>query len=144
MTEDRLIELIESWGADPDAFPETERAAAKALLAAQPLRFAAILAEARALDAAFAQLPDILPSAALTGALIASAPKPARAGAAWRLPGFAPWAPASGFAALAAGLFMGLMVAPTASAASDTDDVQALLEQALGYDPAALSEEIAQ
>lgn len=144
MTEDRLIELIESWGADPDAFPETERAGAKALLAAQPLRFAAILAEARALDAAFAQLPDIHPSAALTGALIASAPKAARAGAAWRLPKFAPWAPASGFAALAAGLFMGLMVAPAANAASDTDEVQALLEQALGYDPAALSEEIAQ
>jgi hypothetical protein len=39
---------------------------------------------------------------------------------------------------------MGIMVAPAASAASDTDDVQALLEQALGYDPAALSEEIAE
>ncbi|MBI1399243.1 hypothetical protein [Hyphomonas sp.] len=143
MTEDRLFELIEIWGADPDAYPESERAGAKALLAAYPQRFAAALADARALDAAFAQLPDILPSAALTEALIASAPKPASAGAAWRLPKFAPWAPASGFAALAAGLFMGLMIAPTASAASDTDDVQALLEQALGYDPAALTEEIA-
>jgi hypothetical protein len=143
MTEDRLFELIEIWGADPEAFPEPERAGAKALLAAHPQRFAAALAEARALDAAFAQLPEILPSAALTEALIASAPKPARLQAGWRLPKFAPWAPASGFAALAAGLFMGLMIAPTASAASDTDDVQALLEQAIGYDPAALTEEIA-
>ena len=79
MTEDRLIELIDIWGADPDAYPEAERAGAKAMLAAQPLRFAAALADARALDAAFAQLPDIRPSAALVEALIASAPKPAAA-----------------------------------------------------------------
>jgi len=142
MTEDRLIELIESWGADPSAFPEAERAAARALLAAHPARFAAAMAEARALDAALARMPDVLPSAALTEALVASGPKPKRAGGGFRLPKFAPWAPASGAAALAAGLFMGLMVAPTASADSDTDDVQALLEEAFGYDPAALSEGI--
>ena len=29
MTEDRLIELIEAWGADLSAFPEAERAAAR-------------------------------------------------------------------------------------------------------------------
>jgi hypothetical protein len=61
-----------------------------------------------------------------------------------RVPKFAPWAPASGAAALAAGLFMGLMAAPSASADSETDDVQALLEEAIGYDPAALSEGIAE
>lgn len=142
MTEDRLIELIESWGADPSAFPEAERAAARALLATNPARFAAAIDEARALDAALARMPDILPSAALTEALVASAPKPKRAGGGFRLSKFAPWAPASCAAALAAGLFMGLMVAPTASADSDTDDVQALLEEAIGYDPAALSEGI--
>ncbi|MBA3068152.1 MAG: hypothetical protein FP825_06715 [Hyphomonas sp.] len=143
MIEDRLFELIETWGADPDAYPEAERAGAKALLAAHPQRFAPALADARALDAAFDRLPGILPSAALTAALIASAPKPAGAGFRLRLPKFSAWAPASGLAALTAGVFMGIMVAPAASAASDTDDVQALLEQALGYDPAALSEEIA-
>ena len=58
MTEDRLIELIEAWGADPSAFPEAERAAARAMLAAQPARFAAAIAEARALDAALAAFQD--------------------------------------------------------------------------------------
>ena len=47
MTEDRLIELIEAWGADPAGFPEAERAAARALLAANPARFAAALEEAK-------------------------------------------------------------------------------------------------
>jgi hypothetical protein len=144
VTDDRLIELIESWGADPSAFPQAERGAARALLAAHPERFAPAIAEARALDAALARMPDVFPPPALTAALIASAPKPKRAGGALRVPKFAPWAPASGAAALAAGLFMGLMAAPSASADSETDDVQALLEEAIGYDPAALSEGIAE
>lgn len=142
MTEDRLIELIATWGADPDAFPASERTAAKAMLAAQPDRFAAVMAEARALDAALSRIPEVTPSHTLTEALIASAPKP-RASL-FRLPRLAPWAPAGGFAALAAGLFMGVMVAPTASATSTTDDVAALLDQALGYDPVAITEEIAE
>jgi len=142
MTDDRLIELIEAWGADPDAFPEAERAGAKAVLATRLERFAAALAEARALDAAFARIPEILPSAALTEALIASAPRPKVALGGFRLPKFASWAPASGFAALAAGLFMGVMVAPAASAASDTDEAATVLEHALGFDPAAFTEEL--
>ena len=68
MTEDRLIELIESWGADPSAFPQAERGAARALLAAHPERFATAIAEARALDAALAQMPDVFPPPALTAA----------------------------------------------------------------------------
>jgi hypothetical protein len=140
MTEDRLIELIEAWGADPSAFPEVERAAARAMLAAQPARFAAVIAEVRALDAALARLPEILPSAALTEALIASAPKARPATGGFRVPKFFPWAPASGLAALAAGLFMGVMVAPAASASSDTSEVESVLEHALGYDPAAFTE----
>lgn len=142
MTEDRLIELIEAWGADPSAFPEAERAAARAMLAAQPARFAAAIAEARALDAALERMPEILPSLALTEALIASAPKARPATGGFRLPKFAPWAPASGFAALAAGLFMGVMVAPAASASSDTSEVESVIEHALGYDPAAFTEEL--
>lgn len=142
MTEDRLIELIEAWGADPAGFPEAERAAAQALLTANPARFAAALEEARALDQALERLPEILPSRELTAALIASAPKPRRASGVFGLRKFSPWAPASGFAALAAGLFMGIMVAPAASAASETDEVETVLEHALGYDPAAFTEEL--
>lgn len=142
MTEERLLELIEAWGADPNAFPEAERAAARALLAAHPQRFAAALEAARALDTALERLPEILPSKALEAALIASAPQPRGAARGLRLPKFAPWAPAGGFAALAAGLFMGVMVAPTASATSDTDEVATVLEHALGFDPAAYTEEL--
>lgn len=144
MTDDRLMELIEAWGADPNAFPEAERAAAKALLAAHPQRFAAALASARALDAALGGLPEILPSAALEEAIIASMPKPRAARSDWRLLQFFRWAPAGagGFAALAAGLFMGAMLAPTASATSDTDEMAIVLEHALGYDPVAYSEEL--
>ncbi len=142
MTEERLIELIEAWGADPAGFPEAERAAARALLAANPSRFAAPLEEARALDLVLKRLPEILPSQQLTEALIASAPRPRRVRAASGLPGVSAWAPASGFAALAAGLFMGVMIAPAASAASDVDEVEAVLEHVLGYDPAAFTEEL--
>lgn len=142
MTEDRLIELIEAWGADPNGFPETERAAAKALLAAHPERFASALSAARALDAALDRLPEILPSKALEEALIASAPKPRAARIGLRLPKFTPWAPAGGFAALAAGMFMGVMVAPAANALNDTDEMASVLEHALGFDPAAYTEEL--
>ena len=142
MTEDRLIELIEAWGADPACFPEAEQAEARALLAARPERFAAAIKAAHALDAALAGMPEVLPSTALTEALIASAPKAAAPRGRTRFPWAAPWAPASGLAALAAGLFMGVMVAPVASASSDTAEVETVLEHALGFDPAAFTEEL--
>lgn len=142
MTEDRLIELIEAWGADPSGFPQADRTAAKALLAARPERFAAALSGAQALDAALARMPEVLPSAMLAEALIASAPqaRPARGG--FSLPKVAPWAPASGFAALAAGLFMGVLAAPAASASGDAEDIEAVIAHALGYDPAAFTGEL--
>ncbi len=37
---------------------------------------------------------------------------------------------------------MGVMVAPAASASSDTSDVESVIEHALGYDPAAFTEEL--
>jgi hypothetical protein len=142
MTDERLMELIETWGADPAAYPEAERAAALARMREAPERFAGAVAAARALDAALAGLPEVLPPPALTAALMASAPKRRAAKSAFGLPRFSPWAPAGGAAALASGLFMGLFIAPVANATSETDDVEALLEQALGYDPAALAEEV--
>lgn len=142
MTEDRLLELIAAWGADPSGWPEAEQPAARALLAVQPERFAAALAEARALDEALAGLPDILPSTALEEAIIASARRPRAARNGFRLPKFVPWAPAGGFAALAAGVMLGLVVAPAASATSDTDEVASVLEQVLGYDPTVYAEDL--
>lgn len=138
MTDSRLLELIETWGADPRAWPADERGAAETLLRAHPERFAEPLAAAHALDAAIGSLPDLTPSPALTEAIIAAAPRPRRAardGRTW----FGlktPWAPASGFAAAAAGLFMGLTMAPVANASDEIDtEVQALVISALGFDP---------
>ena len=140
MTDTRLISLIESWGADPASWPAQERAAAEALLAAHPGRFASVLEQARQLDMALEALPEVRPSPALTEAIIASAPR--RRPKPFGLPRWlslkAPWLPASGLAAAALGLVMGLTGAPAAIAEDDLDaEVEALVISALGFDPAA-------
>ena len=139
MTDDRLIELIEIWGADPASWPEAERAAGETLLRANPERFARALAEARALDLMLEALPEPAMPRALTEAIVAAAPRPKAARKdAQRWFGLkTPWAPASGFAAAALGLFMGLTVAPVASADDEmTVEVQELVVSALGFDAA--------
>jgi len=139
MTDDRLIELIEIWGADPASWPEAERAAGEILLRANPERFASALAEARALDLMLEALPEPAMPRALTEAIVAAAPRPKAARKdAQRWFGLkTPWAPASGFAAVALGLFMGLTVAPVASADDEmTVEVQELVVSALGFDTA--------
>lgn len=143
MTDTRLIELIEVWGADPASWPADERAAAEALLAAHPDRFAGALEAAHRLDSLLGALPEIAPSPALTEAIIASAPRPAKPFGLPRWLGFkAPWFPAGGFAAAALGLAVGLTVAPAASAANDLDaEVEELVISALGFDPAVYSAE---
>lgn len=138
MTDTRLIELIEVWGADPASWPAEERAAARAMLAAHPERFAAALEAARGLDLLLGTLPDITPSPALTEAIIASAPRAAKP---FGLPRWlslqAPWFPAGGFAAAALGLIMGLTIAPAAVAEDDLNaEVEALVISALGFDAA--------
>lgn len=81
MTEDRVLELIEAYGAEPMGWPEDERDAARALIEADPDAFADALAVARALDEAMEleQVPE--PSARLADAILAAAPTapPARA-----------------------------------------------------------------
>lgn len=139
MTDTRLMSLIESWGADPASWPAEERAAAEALLAAHPGRFASVLEQARQLDMALEALPEVTPSPALMEAIIASAPRRSKP---FGLPRWlsprAPWLPASGLAAAALGLVMGLTVAPAAIAEDDLDaEVEALVLSALGFDPAA-------
>lgn len=81
MTEDRVLELIEAYGAEPTCWPEDERGAARALLDANPDAFADALAVARMLDEAMEleEVPE--PSAQLADAILAAAPTapPARA-----------------------------------------------------------------
>jgi len=76
VTTDRVLELIEMYGAETGAWPDAEREAAAALLTASPDLFTAALADARALDQLLLneQLPE--PSLALSEAILASAPKP--------------------------------------------------------------------
>lgn len=139
MTDTRLLEIIETWGADAAGWPQDERAAAEAHLAASPERFAAALADARALDQMFDSLPQPEMPRALTEAIIAAAPRPkASRGGLPRWFGLrTPWAPASGMAAAALGLFMGLTVAPAASADDEMNaEVQQLVVSALGFDTA--------
>lgn len=76
MTPDRVIELIEAYGAETGAWPEDERGAAIQLLTTQPSLFEAALEAARALDALLASEPVAEPSAALSAAILAQAPAP--------------------------------------------------------------------
>lgn len=139
MTDDRLIELIETWGADPASWPAADRDEGKALLLAHPERFAETVAQAQQLDLMLGALPEPEMPRALTEAIIAAAPRPKRAASG--LPRWlglkSPWAPASGFAAAALGLFMGLTMAPVASAEDEmTAEVEELVVSALGFDTA--------
>ncbi len=77
MTPDRVLDLIEMYGAETGAWPADERDAALALLSASPDQFTAALEAARALDQMLLQeaLPE--PGPGLSEAILANAPKPA-------------------------------------------------------------------
>lgn len=87
MSPDRLAEIIDACGADPRRWPEAERAAAEALLAASA-EARALQREAAALDALLTPAPArIEPSDALRARIMAqaaslAAAQPRRAG--WR------------------------------------------------------------
>lgn len=74
MTVERVLELIEAFGAEPGGWPEAERDAASARIAAEPDTFAEALSEARALDQALLNeaLPE--PSQDLAASILVSAP----------------------------------------------------------------------
>jgi len=77
VTPDRVLELIEIYGAETGAWPDSERDAAVAHLSASPELFAAALEAAGCLDQALLSeaLPE--PGPALSEAILAQAPKPA-------------------------------------------------------------------
>lgn len=113
MTEDRLIELIEAYGADPAAWPAAERDAGAAMLAGPSARVRAALEEATALDRQMAALGTPEPPARLHAAVLDAAPRPARGRRAGWL-GILPrpgWPAGAAFASLLAGFFMGATVA---------------------------------
>lgn len=143
MTDARLIALIEAWGADVKAFPEAERDAAAALLAEAPQRFATHLTAAREMDALLCTVPESLPSAALTAALIDSAPRPRPQRRNW-FAAIPRWPAAGALASLAIGLAIGLATAQPVADDAPEDAVDTLVYAALGFDTLTYTQEAAQ
>lgn len=151
MNDERLLELIATYGAAPMAWPEAEREAALAHLDAHPARFEAALAEARALDHAFASeaLPE--PPAGLAGRIMASAPaeasvsrlRPVARLKEFVFPNGLRWPAGAAVAALVMGLFAGVATAPATAENGYRTDGEQVVYAALGYDSfAAYIEEV--
>jgi hypothetical protein len=126
----RVLALIETYGANPDMFPDAERSAARARLTDHPERFAAALEAARQMDALLGGMPEIVTPDSLRNALIASAPQvaPARRFS-WKLP---VWIPAGALASLTVGLFAGMSVAQPAT--TQDEQAEAAVYASLGFD----------
>ncbi len=148
MPDDRILELIEAYGADPAAFPETEREAAARRIAEAPGLFAKALEDARRLDQFLDLVPEAEVSVSLRGSLLASAPKSkttARPENSLRrfLPG---WLPAGAVASLVMGIVIGVNVSlPSAvTSAQTTDEADAVMYAALGFGDLELMSEAAE
>lgn len=75
MTIDRVLDLIAAYGAHPGGWPEEERAAAEAVLNANPAAFADALRDADLIDAMLMDAPQAEPSAELAALIMADAPR---------------------------------------------------------------------
>jgi len=73
MTSERFLALVAAYGADARRWPDNERAAAKALVAAEPAAVQARLARADGIRALRHLSPSVQPSMALRDRVIASA-----------------------------------------------------------------------
>ncbi len=73
MTSERFLALVAAWGADARRWPDGERMAAQAFVAANPETAGAALAEADAIDALLHRSPAPRLSMALRDRVIASA-----------------------------------------------------------------------
>lgn len=107
MTVERFADLADIYGGDVARWPEAEREIARALLAAEPVRLEAVLADAARLDRLLDLAPAQSADAALLGRLIAAAPQPASAVQRWLTGAGA--ALGLGFAALA-GVAVGVAI----------------------------------
>ncbi len=141
MTNERLLELIEAYGAEPGAWPEDERASAEARLAADPGRFAGALSEARELDmmfeaAPYADVPAGLAERILSDAPVAQARKSGLAARLGRLiaPNGMRWPAGAALASLMMGLVAGYASAPAVADNTYQTEQDELVYAALGYD----------
>ncbi|MDR6623756.1 hypothetical protein [Caulobacter segnis] len=146
MSLERFEDLADIHGGDIARWPEGEREAARALLAAEAPRLAPLLAAAAQLDRLLDLAPAQSPSAALMGRLISAAPRPSGGGRRW----IAGLSAALGLSAAAfAGVLVGVtvgrpaqMAAPVAVATAAEPVVTAVdtassLQDAI-FEPAAL------
>lgn len=142
MTDARVLQLLETYGAWPMAWPEEEREAAEAHLAAHPERFADALAEARLLDAAFEAEPMPERDASLAARILADAPqsRAARDSLGARLsrllmPNGRRWPAGAALASLGMGLFAGYTASASSVPATGYEtEAEAVVYAALGYD----------
>jgi len=118
ITVERVLEIIEAYGAYPNGWPEEERLSAEAMIGAQQDTFAAALADARELDRILAEGAIVEPSADLAARILASAPETPRLGMIARLkdilfPQGTRWPAGATLASLAMGLIGGYAYAST-------------------------------
>ena len=134
MTDDRLRELIEAYGADTSNFPFEERAAAEARLFEAPEKFLLLLTEARELDDGLRSLPDAFVPGPLRDRLITYAKaRPGRRG--WRWNGWLlpDWAPVGALASVVIGVLAGLAIGAPTDYLSEDEAAEAYVYAALGY-----------
>lgn len=112
MSLERFEDLAETYGGEIARWPEGEREAARALLAANGPRLAPVLAAAAQLDRLLDLAPAQGPSAALLGRLITAAPQPVASARRW----IAGLGAALGLSAAAlAGVAVGVVIARPAA-----------------------------
>ena len=141
MNDERLLQLIDAYGAEPMAWPEDERDAAMTHLAQNRLKFEPALQAARLIDFAVegADVPDM--PTALAARILAAAPDaaPARRGFGSRLkaivmPNGARWPAGAALASLLMGMVGGYAAASTSSADIYPSAEETVVYSALGYD----------
>jgi hypothetical protein len=137
MSVERFEALAESYGGEIARWPEGEREAARALLAAHAERLSPVLAGAAQLDRLLDLAPAQAPDAALLGRLIAAAPRPTAGARRWIAGvGAALGLSAAAFAGVAVGVAIGRPpeVAPAIAAAEPVVtavDTSAALQDAI-------------
>lgn len=136
LTDERLIELIEAYGADPAGWPEPWDEAGRAALMAPGPRLAAVLEAAEGLDRMLAGLAPVDPPAGLAARILETAPAPPPVRRSGRLAGFlsgrALWPAPAALASLVLGLMIGVSLPGDTSGSSDGAD--AAIHAALGLE----------
>lgn len=132
MSLDRFETLTETYGGEIARWPEAEREAARALLAAQPERLSAVLDAAAHLDRLLDLAPAQSVDAALLGRLIAAAPPAPNTAGRWIAGlGAALGLSAAAFAGVLAGVAVGGQALPVAAPVATAQMANGKIETAV-------------